>query len=274
MSTLRFEHGAKIDGVSRSVVITTTNDPEVMATWLGAHGRGILGFDTESRPVFQKHERSYVSLVQLASADAVLVAHIGRACAAPARASAALGTLLSDASVTLCGMAVAPDVVGLGEALHLRSRPSCKVIDLKDESIKKRCNVKGGLDGLARALLSCEKWKSRALQLSRWDIWPLNARQIVYAAMDAWMGLQCLLAMDKLPAGRLTDFFGSASGIEGGSSARGGSAQRDTKRDAVAGAAVAATAAAAAASTLTASNDESDDDDDGRQSPAQRQRRE
>jgi ribonuclease D len=179
-----------------------------------------LGFDTESRPVFTKGVKSHVSIVQLATSNAILVAHIGEKCVGHPIAVRTL--LLETPGLSLVGMAARNDVTELAEALGATTRPSCGVIDLKDSSTQRGCNVSGGLDGLARSLLDVSKWKSKSLQLARWDNWPLKQKEVIYAAMDAWMGLQCLLHMEenhpiKVPpplSGTLRAFFPPTTGSE------------------------------------------------------------
>jgi hypothetical protein len=153
--------------------------------------------DTESRPVFRAGETSAVSVVQLSTASAALVAHIGASRAAGGLG--ALHALLRDGAVSLVGMSVEPDVRALCAAVGLPTRErACAAVELKDASMRAGVAVSGGLGKLAEALLGVRAWKVRKIQMSRWDLWPLSRAQAAYAFMDAWAGRAALLAIDAL----------------------------------------------------------------------------
>jgi hypothetical protein len=186
-------------GRPHEIEVTTTNDMAAVSAWLSAHvfagsaSRRLLGFDTESRPVFQKGQTSTVSVMQLATETAVLVAHIG----AHARGGLdAVHRLLSDDAVVLCGMSVGPDVSALAAAVGFGGRPRLQTVELKTAATRAGIFVNGGLLGLATETLDVEKWKSKKLQMSRWDMWPISEPQIRYAALDAWMGRASLAVIE------------------------------------------------------------------------------
>jgi hypothetical protein len=44
----------------------------------------------------------------------------------------------------------------------------------------------GGLQSMAMAILGVEAWKTKKLQMSKWQLYPHTRPRVVYAAMDAW----------------------------------------------------------------------------------------
>ena len=210
--------------------ITLTNDMTAVSAWIDAQvfskgqTRNLLGFDTESRPVFQKGQTSVVSVVQLATETSVLVAHIG---AHRVGGLDAVHRLLSDDAVVLCGMSVGPDVSALAAAVGFVGRPRLQTVELKTAATRAGIFVNGGLLGLAQHVLNCEKWKSKKLQMSRWDMWPITEPQTRYAALDAWMGRASLVAIEgraASPSASQTRLFFGASSISSAGGTGGASA--------------------------------------------------
>jgi ribonuclease D len=227
-----------VAGAAVRVTVTATNEPAVQTAWLEGNvlvparggARLLLGFDTETRPAFSKGEEHPVSLIQLYArhARAVLVAHVGAYRAPPADGGDGLGALralLESPNVVLAGMAVGPDIRGLADALGLGSRPGAlkaRARDLKEASTAASCAVRGGLAGLASALLGAEKWKSKSLQLSRWDRFPLSRKQETYAALDALWGGELAEELERRLAAKAACGGGGGGGRGGGGGDSGG----------------------------------------------------
>ena len=187
------------DAPSSELSITFTNNAANISSWLSAHAfsspRRALGLDTESRPVFVKGVASKVSVIQLSTARDVLVAHIGASLMPFAGAGDGLEPLrrlLCDAGTTLAGMSIGADVRSLCDELGVpRAALAAQLVELQSAAVAAGIALGGGLAGLANSLCGAPSWKSRKIQMSRWDIWPLSRAQILYAALDAAFGFIC-----------------------------------------------------------------------------------
>ncbi len=137
----------------------------------------LLGFDTESRPVFSPGQRNNgVALLQLSGPKR---AYLFRIQTLGMRRS--LCSILADKNIVKVGAAVLDDVRGLQR--YRRFSPA-GFIDLqkiawewgiRDKSVKK----------LAANILGVRI--SKAQQLSNWEAQELNPAQCMYAATDAWI---------------------------------------------------------------------------------------
>ncbi|MEF2230810.1 MAG: 3'-5' exonuclease, partial [Pseudodesulfovibrio sp.] len=140
-------------------------------------GESVLGFDTETRPVFRKGKKpGPPSLVQLASRDTVYVFQIG-----VLPMCNGLCDLLADDRIIKTGVAVRDDILGLQ---RLAEFPPARFVDLSD--ISARANMQThGLRNLAANLLGFRI--SKSAQCSNWAKDKLSPQQINYAATDAWI---------------------------------------------------------------------------------------
>ena len=152
----------------------------------------ILGFDTESRPVFSPGQRNNgVALLQLSGPKR---AYLFRLQTLGMRKS--LCAILASENILKIGAAALDDVRGL-QRLH--GFKAAGFIDLqkiawewgiRDKSVKK----------LAANILGCRI--SKAQQLSNWEAETLTEAQCRYAATDAWVCREMyikLLASEKHP---------------------------------------------------------------------------
>ena len=145
----------------------------------------VLGFDTESRPVFSPGQHNHgVALLQLSGPKR---AYLFRVQTLGMRRS--LCSVLSNKKIIKVGAAVMDDVRGL-QRLH---KFECGAfIDLqkiawewgiRDKSVKK----------LAANILGCRI--SKAQQLSNWEAPELSPSQCKYAATDAWVCREMYLTL-------------------------------------------------------------------------------
>lgn len=152
----------------------------------------ILGFDTESRPVFSPGQHGNgVALLQLSGPEK---AYLFRTGMLGMRKS--LCSILSNEKIIKVGAASLDDVRGL-QKLH--GFKAAGFVDLqkiawewgiRDKSVKK----------LAANILGCRI--SKAQQLSNWEAQELTEAQCRYAATDAWVCREMyirLLASEKHP---------------------------------------------------------------------------
>ena len=137
----------------------------------------VLGFDTESRPVFSPGQHNHgVALLQLSGPQR---AYLFRVQDLGMRRS--LCSVLASKNIIKVGAAVMDDVHGLQ---RLNKFTPAGFVDLqkiawewgiRDKSVKK----------LAANILGCRI--SKAQQLSNWEAPELSPSQCVYAATDAWV---------------------------------------------------------------------------------------
>lgn len=138
---------------------------------------GILGFDTETRPSFRKGKVNAPALIQLATAKTVYLVQLGwfpfgKECA----------TLLADPNIIKAGVAIGDDMQALARVFPFTAAGS---VDL-GELARKHGLPSHGLRTLAASLFG---WRiSKGSQCSNWSARQLSARQIAYAATDAWIG--------------------------------------------------------------------------------------
>jgi ribonuclease D len=140
----------------------------------------MLGFDTETKPIFQHHApRHGTALLQLSSSNKSWLFRL-HTLGLPQP----LADILSDKHITKIGAAVLDDIRGLqryndfepGRFIDLQS--FVEDYGIKDKSVKK----------LTAIILG--KRISKAQQCSNWEAATLNDAQISYAATDAWICLK------------------------------------------------------------------------------------
>ncbi|WP_022660354.1 3'-5' exonuclease [Paucidesulfovibrio longus] len=151
-------------------------------------GEELIGFDTETRPVFKKgHTPGPPNLLQLATADRVFVIqlqHVGL--------DKGLAKLLADPEVIKSGVAVHDDLVGLKKIYKFTPKG---FVDLGQISQQLKMQTHG-LRNLSANLLGFRV--SKGAQCSNWARDPLSSKQIDYAATDAWISRELYVAFQKL----------------------------------------------------------------------------
>lgn len=148
----------------------------------------LLGFDTETKPVFCKGQYEPPALVQLAAAHAVYIFQIkprgGGGC------SCCLDLLLplfQAAHITKVGVAVAQDVKELQQVINFKAAGFVELA----ERTRPLGYAQTGLRALTALLLGGNLNKKQ--QMSNWAKPVLSQAQIQYAATDAWVGRQLYL---------------------------------------------------------------------------------
>ncbi|ADU61931.1 MAG: 3'-5' exonuclease domain-containing protein 2 [Pseudodesulfovibrio sp.] len=151
-------------------------------------GETLLGFDTETRPVFKKGKRpGPPSLIQLATASCVYVFQINLL-----PLCNGLCDLLADKEVIKTGVAVRDDILGLQKMAGFTPQ---QFIDLSDITAAARMQTHG-LRNMAANLLGFRI--SKSAQCSNWAKEHLTPQQITYAATDAWISRELYLALARL----------------------------------------------------------------------------
>lgn len=148
----------------------------------------VLGFDTETRPVFKKGRKpGPPSLVQLATAERVYVFQIG-----VLSLCNGLCDLLADKRIIKTGVAVRDDILGLQRLAEFTPKG---FVDLSDITAKANMQTHG-LRNMAANLLGFRI--SKSAQCSNWAKDKLTPQQVTYAATDAWISRELYLALEGL----------------------------------------------------------------------------
>ncbi|QGY38775.1 3'-5' exonuclease domain-containing protein 2 [Pseudodesulfovibrio cashew] len=151
-------------------------------------GERLLGFDTETRPVFKKGKKpGPPALVQLATAEKAYVFQIRIL-----PMCNGLCDLLADPSVVKTGVAVRDDILGLR---RLADFNPAGFVDLSDITSGAKMQTHG-LRNMAANLLGFRI--SKSAQCSNWAKDKLTMQQINYAATDAWVSRELYLALEDL----------------------------------------------------------------------------
>ena len=146
----------------------------------------ILGFDTETRPVFRKGMQHDVSLLQLStSKEAFLfrLNHLGF--------PNELVEILEDSSILKVGIAILDDVRGLQKLSNFKAEGFIELADIAADLGIVTC----GLRNLAAIFLGVRITKKA--QLTNWERPVINSKQSLYAATDAWICLEMYLFLER-----------------------------------------------------------------------------
>lgn len=142
----------------------------------------ILGFDTETKPSFEKGKPHPPSLLQLAVEDAVFIFQFS-----VLPFPDGLQHILSAPDIVKAGVAVRDDVKALQE---LTPFEAAGFVDLGEESRRLGFHT-NGLRNLAANLMGFRV--SKSAQRSNWGKRELSPQQLVYAATDAWVSREIYL---------------------------------------------------------------------------------
>ena len=179
------------------VIHLVREDSEVPEALAALEKESVLGFDTESRPSFQKGVSYPPTILQFAAEKAVYLFQLrhleGLGLFAP---------LLGNAAVLKVGVALHED---LRRLKAVEDFDEAGFIELGD--ISQRLGiVNTGLRALAAIFLGCRI--SKGAQVSNWNKPDLTEAQITYAATDAWACREIYYAMQAkglLEAGESPD---------------------------------------------------------------------
>lgn len=144
-------------------------------------GHRILGFDTESRPSFKKHEHHNVALIQLSSRDKCWLVRTNIL-----GFGQGIREVLEDGGIYKVGASLRDDTGRLRKLSPFTPKglidlqPIAKAVGIQEQSVRK----------LAAKLLGLRV--SKRAQLSNWESETLSEGQQQYAATDAWICLRML----------------------------------------------------------------------------------
>lgn len=153
------------------------NDREMEA--VDFTGIQALGFDTETKPSFKKGDDFKTAILQLASDDVAYLFrlhHISR--------FEKIREVLENAQVLKVGAAISHDLKQLQRIFPFRPMG---FIDIQKIAKEKKLNNMG-LKGMTEEVLGAQLTKGP--KMTNWERLDLTHVQLVYAATDAWIGLE------------------------------------------------------------------------------------
>lgn len=162
------------------------NDEQLLALDIGT--AKFLGFDTETRPSFKKGEVHKVALLQLATeTDAFLVRlhHI--------RNFHILKEILENKEIVKVGVAISHDLKILQKSFPFTPQGFVELQQMA--KAKKLTNM--GLKGLTEEVLG--RSLSKRSKMTNWEAPNLTLPQQLYAATDAWIGLEIFKKLRDIP---------------------------------------------------------------------------
>lgn len=161
----------------RIIVIFTERDADKAVEYLMK--QKVLGFDTETRPTFQKGKMHQVALLQVSTHDTCFLFRLNEI-----GLTDSLIRLLEDTTITKVGLSLQDDMRGLNQRRSFKPgtfvelQKEVKDIGIEDNSLQKiYANLFGGKI-------------AKGQQLSNWEADILSEAQQKYAATDAWACIQ------------------------------------------------------------------------------------
>lgn len=139
----------------------------------------VIGFDTETKPSFQKGKVNKVALLQISTSKKAWLFRLNKTGMHPA-----LLRLLENPGVKKSGVGIRDDIKNLqrlkafNPAGFVELQDYVREVGIEDTSLKK----------LAGLVLKIRV--SKRQRLSNWESLHLTESQVLYAATDAWVGIE------------------------------------------------------------------------------------
>ena len=160
-------------------VVVLSDREHLQAAFHEIERHRVVGFDTETKPVFVKGQRHKVALMQIALPEQVFLVRIK-----PIGLTSEIVRFLESDKVLKAGVGVRDDIKSLQ---HLRRFHPSSFIELADIARRAGLEVES-VKKLTALLLGFRISKSS--QTSNWEADQLDAKQVSYAATDAWVCLK------------------------------------------------------------------------------------
>jgi ribonuclease D len=166
-------------GAFEGKVIVVSEERKIVHAFDEIKEHEVVGFDTETKPVFVRGQQNKVALLQVALPDKVFLIRLKQTGITPR-----LVEFLESDQILKAGVALRDDIKALQRLRHYNPGGFIELADmskqagLQVESVKK----------LTALLLGFRI--SKNAQTSNWEAEILHEKQISYAATDAWVCLQ------------------------------------------------------------------------------------
>ena len=175
----------RVEFYGKIYVVTSPVEAENVVDYLLS--QPILGFDTETRPAFEKGKRYQCSLLQVSTRTDCFLFRLNKTGLCPA-----VVRLLGDEQVTKVGLAWNNDMLSLRQ---LGSFKPGRFIDLQD--MVRELGIEDQSLVKIYANLFGERI-SKAERLSNWERSELTDKQMEYAAIDAWACVRIYNEVNRL----------------------------------------------------------------------------
>ena len=173
------------DGIAMSHVRMVKSAADADAALQALLNADVLGFDTESKPTFQKGEVSTgPHLVQLATDDVAYLFQIGAV--AGVDALRVLKAVLESPAILKVGFGLLDDIKRLRSKMGIET---ANVLDLSTAMRRNEKNPLGAKTAVARHFGQALQ-KSKRITTTNWAMPRLSDKQILYAADDAHVALK------------------------------------------------------------------------------------
>ena len=175
----------RVEFYGKIYVVTSPVEAEHVVDYLLS--QPILGFDTETRPAFEKGKRYQCSLLQVSTRTDCFLFRLNKTGLCPA-----VVRLLGDEQVTKVGLAWNNDMLSLRQLGSFKSgrfidlQDMVRELDIEDQSLVK---IYANLFG---------ERISKAERLSNWERSELTDKQMEYAAIDAWACVRIYNEVNRL----------------------------------------------------------------------------
>nr|WP_321453246.1 3'-5' exonuclease [uncultured Carboxylicivirga sp.] len=159
------------------VVVEDETKIEELVRELEQHS--VIGFDTETKPSFQKGKSNKVALLQLATSEQGYLFRLNKTGFHPA-----LIRLMENPEIEKIGVGIRDDLRGLQRLAPMKHagfvelQDYVKQVGIEDTSLRK-------LAGLVMHIRV-----SKRQRLSNWEAPHLSPSQVIYAATDAWVAIE------------------------------------------------------------------------------------
>ncbi|XP_045635169.1 Werner syndrome ATP-dependent helicase isoform X2 [Ursus americanus] len=145
---------------------------------------GVVGFDMEWPPVYNKGKLNRVALIQLCVSESkCYLFHISSMSVFPQ----GLKMLLENEAIKKAGVGIKGDQRKLLCDFDIDLKNVVELTDVANEKLK--CTEIWSLNGLVKHLFGKQLLKDRSIRCSNWNDFPLTEDQKLYAATDAYAGL-------------------------------------------------------------------------------------
>lgn len=162
-----------------------TKNEQLLSMLEKLQGVTMVGFDTETKPSFQKGEYHKMALLQLSTdttAYLIRLHHITN--------FHQMIPFFENKNILKIGLALRDDIKGLQK---IASFEPTGLVELQDLARHKKLNNMG-LKGMCEEVIG--HTISKKFKLTNWEAKELNQEQMLYAATDAWIGLKIYLALE------------------------------------------------------------------------------
>lgn len=138
-----------------------------------------LGFDTETRPSFKKGDYFKVALLQLSTENNAYLIRLHTV-----TRFQILKDVFENNQIIKVGVAIRDDIKQLQKLFAFTPLNFIELQDLAKNKGLKNFGLKGMTEEVLQAKLS------KKAKITNWEAPALTAQQIMYAATDAWIGLE------------------------------------------------------------------------------------